>query len=96
MSRLVSPPVTEQVHTIQSVEPANGGCVYNVAVEVDVPKGQRLLEGFEAAWRTDVHEHIARNRQVLATAREQPAARRGDAIDGPALGPPPQPPMQET
>jgi len=62
----VSPPAAEQLRTVQTVEPVDGGCKYRIAVEIELRAGQRVLPQFEKEWRDGTRVQLERTEQTLA------------------------------
>lgn len=65
VTRQVSPPLAEQLRTVQTVEPAEGGCVYTIAVEVDLRTGLRIPARYERTWREYARQQIDHTQRAL-------------------------------
>jgi hypothetical protein len=87
-TRQVSPPAADSGRTTQSVDPVDGGCLYTMAIEVDVRLGQRILPALAKQWRAFAADHFSRVREVLAVT-EPAAGDRPQTQPPPRWAPPP-------
>jgi hypothetical protein len=91
VTRQVSPPLTAMIRSIETIEPVDEGCVYTLAVEYDLQRGQRLLRRAEQSWRADAREQVDRIPMILDSA-ESGSTRPGQSPkSAPTSFPPPKP-----
>lgn len=92
VTRQISPTIVDGQRGIQTVEPVDGGCMYTIAVEVDLKPGHRISPKWEPMWRSDMHEHLIRVRSLLASTG-QSATPAGSPPATPSIDSPPPDPI---
>lgn len=91
VTRQVSPPLAARIRSIETIEPVDGGCMYTLAVEYDLQRGQRLLRGAEQSWRADARERVERIPKILDSADLGTAPSGQPIKSAPTSLPPPKP-----